>query len=228
LVVRHQIDVVHKSHLKVILPALVIITLVLLTVIPSHRGRRGGPPLPVIGSVTGFVLTNQFGTRFDSASLDGHVWVADVFFSRCPGPCVRLATNLRQLQEELPADSEGRLVSLTADAAHDQPEILRRYAERFEADPSRWSFLTGPQAAIYRVVTEQLKLAVAENPDPESADPSELFLHSTRVVLVDQAGQVRGYYDGEDPEVVLEELLPAILRLEEQPPSAENSGESTP
>lgn len=209
----------HRSHLRFILPALIAIWLVVLSLMPSHRGRRGGPPLPVLGNVSGFVLTNQFGAPFHSESLDGNVWVADVFFSRCPGPCVRLATNLRQLQDHLPADSTARLVSLTADAVHDQPEVLRRYAERFGADTNRWSFLTGPQSAIYRVATEQLHLAVGENPDPESADPSELFLHSTRLVLVDQAGRVRGYFDGEDEDVVLEQLLPTILRLEQQPPS---------
>ncbi|MCB1126828.1 MAG: SCO family protein [Verrucomicrobiae bacterium] len=210
----------HKTHLRLVLLAIIAVWLVLLTFMPSHHETEDAGPLPVLGSVSGFVLTNQFGTPFDSRSLEGRVWVADVFFSRCPGPCVRLATNLKRLQDQLPAGNAVRLVSLTADAAYDQPPILERYAERFGADTNRWSFLTGPQAAIYRAATEQLHLAVAENPDPESAKPSELFIHSTKLVLVDQAGRVRGYFDGEDEEVVLNQLLPAILRLEQELPDS--------
>ena len=119
----------HKTHLRLVLLAIIAVWLVLLTFMPSHHETEDAGPLPVLGSVSGFVLTNQFGTPFDSRSLEGHVWVADVFFSRCPGPCVRLATNLKRLQDQLPAGNAVRLVSLTADAAYDQPPILERYAD---------------------------------------------------------------------------------------------------
>ena len=77
-----------------------------------------------------------------------------------------------------------------------------------------------PQTLRVAELRNTKNLAVAENPDPESAKPSELFIHSTKLVLVDQAGRVRGYFDGEDEEVVLNQLLPAILRLEQELPDS--------
>lgn len=202
-----------KLIARLALPALLGCGLVVLLVLLSRvDARRQSASLPVLGSVADFSLTNQFGNAFDSATLRGSIWVADVFFTRCPGPCVRLNTNLRRLQDALGDEDETRIVSLTADAAFDTPEVLRRYAERFSADSNRWSFLTGPQPAIYRAVTEQLGLAVAENPAPERAAPQDLFVHSTRLVLVDAAGRIRGYFDGENPGVV-KELQAAIRRL---------------
>lgn len=170
-----------------------------------------------LGQVRPFVLTNQFGRPWSSTQLAGRVWVADVFFSRCPGPCVQLAQTLRQLQAALPAESRASLVSLTVDAAFDTPEVLRRYAHRWGATSNRWVFLTGPQALIYRVATEQLRLAVGTNPDPESAAPAELFVHSTRLALVDGAGRVRAFFDGEDPDVV-PTVVAAIRHLEAATP----------
>lgn len=204
-----------KTLFRFAVPASVAVWLVVLIWLQ----RRGGDPLPVIGQVASFSLTNQFGEAFASESLAGSVWVGDIFFSRCPGPCVRMAENLRRLQDSIPAASTARIVSLTADAAYDQPDVLRRYAERFGADSNRWTFLTGPQSAIYRAATEQFRLAVAENPNPETAAPSELFLHSTRLVLVDQAGRIRAFFDGEAPADV-DRLVKAIRQLERQPPSA--------
>lgn len=210
-----------KALFRYTVPALIAVWLVVLICFPPHR-ERGGGELPVLGTVSGFVLTNQFGELFRSESLAGAVWVGDIFFSRCPGPCVRMAENLRRLQDGLPAASTARIVSLTADAAFDQPEVLKRYSERFGADSNRWSFLTGPQSTIYRAATEQLLLAVAENPDPESAAPSDLFLHSTRLVLVDQAGRIRGFFDGE-ARADVDRLLEAIRMLESQASSSSSS-----
>lgn len=175
-----------------------------------------GPPLPVLGQVTGFTLTNQAGQPWSSSSLEGRIWVADIIFTRCPGSCVVMTSHLRQLQQTLPESSEVSLVSLTADPAHDTPEVLRAYANRFEADPGRWQFLTGPQSEIYKVATGQLLLAVAENPDPDNAPIEDLFLHSTKLVLVDRQGRLRGVFDGTDPSVV-EEIRVAVSRLEREP-----------
>ena len=44
-------------------------------------------PLPVIGTVADFTLTNQDGQVTTLADLTNHVWVADIIFTRCAGPC---------------------------------------------------------------------------------------------------------------------------------------------
>ena len=162
---------------------------------------RSGPsqPLPIIGRVTGFALTNQFEQPVGAADLQDRVWVADLIFTRCPGPCLKLTRNLVSLQRQLAPRLPVRFVSLTADPEFDTAEVLRAYAERFGADTGRWDFLTGPRAEINRLASEQLLLAVQEKPPAERETEEDLYLHSTKWVLIDTAGQIRAVYEGTDP-----------------------------
>jgi cytochrome oxidase Cu insertion factor (SCO1/SenC/PrrC family) len=178
--------------------------------------RVAEPPLPVLSRVTGFSLTNQFGEVVTVEALRGRPWLGEIIFTRCPGPCVRMTRNLAELQNRLPRDADPRFVTLTADPAYDTPAVLRAYAERFGADSNRWHFLTGPQVRLYELATKQLLLAVAENPDPANAPPDELFIHSTRMVLVDAAGRVRAAYDGESP-AAQDQVLADLRRLAAEP-----------
>ncbi|RME96365.1 MAG: SCO family protein [Verrucomicrobia bacterium] len=209
-----------KPVFRIALPVLVAVGLAVLWKLgrPLSSPRAARPLSEVaLGQVQSFVLTNQLGRRWSSDQLQGRVWVADVFFTRCPGPCVNLARTLQRLQAALPLESRAMIVSLTADAAYDTPEVLARYAVRWGADSNRWVFLTGPQATIYRLATGQLRLAVGENPHPETASPAELFIHSTRLALVDHRGRVRAFFDGEDPGSV-PRLVRAIRELEAPAP----------
>jgi cytochrome oxidase Cu insertion factor (SCO1/SenC/PrrC family) len=127
-------------------------------------------PLPVAGRVEPdeeggsvaitdlpFTLTDQQGKSFDSKSLAGKVWMGAIFFANCPGPCFRenqaIADILRKID-----DPDFMVVSLTCDPDNDTPDVLRRYADRFEADPARWKFLTGDMAVIKRVAGIHLKM----------------------------------------------------------------------
>ena len=171
-----------------------------LIVIGSGRGFRPSPPLPELGKVTAFSLTNEQGAPVSATNLLGPVWLADIIFTRCPGPCVRMTRQMAEIQRALGKTSLVRLVSLTADPAHDTPAVLKTYADRFGADLKRWTFLTGPKAEVYRLAMKDLLLAVEEAP-PETTNALEnLFIHSTKFILVDQQGTLRAIYDGEAPE----------------------------
>lgn len=183
---------------------------------PTRAGPAGAP-LPVLAAITGFALTNQAGVAVSADALRGHPWLGAIIFTRCPGPCVRVTRNLVALQNRLPPGTELRFVVLTADPQFDTPPALHDYGERFGVDFRRWQFLTGPQSALYTLATQQLLLAVAENPDPATAAPQDLFIHSTKVVLVDRAGRVRGAYDGED-EAAAERILTDVRRLDLERP----------
>lgn len=128
-----------------------------------------------------FVLTDQAGDAFDSRSLAGKVWVGSVFFANCPGPCFRENQALADMLREI--DSPDLVVvSLTCDPENDTPEVLRRYADRFDADLTRWKFLTGDMATIKTVANETLRL------------PAEVGVHSERGVVFDRKGRLRGGY----------------------------------
>src|SRR5258707_1385824 len=99
--------------------------------------------LPVLGQITDFTLTNQDGKITTLADLSNHVWVADIIFTRCAGPCPRMTQQMALLQAVLPKDGAARLVTLTTDPDFDTPAVMKKYGERFGADFNRWTFLTG-------------------------------------------------------------------------------------
>ena len=151
--------------------------------------------LPVIGDVGSFQLTNQFGKVVTEAGLAGKVWVADIIFTRCPGPCAKMTRRMAEIQKLLPKDKDVRLVSLTTDPAFDTPEILKRYGDRFGADHDQWLFLTGTTNQIRKLAVGGLKLTAEELPPEERESPADLFLHSTIFVIVDRQGKLRGVFD---------------------------------
>lgn len=173
-----------------------------------------GKPLLVYGDVAEFSLTNQHNETVSLEKLRGQIWIADVIFTRCPLQCIRMTKRMRQLQESLPQDENIKLVSVTADPQNDTPKVFKNYAEQYGADQSRWDFLTGPKSEINRLVVESLKLVIYEKRPEEREVPNDLFLHSTKFVLVDQQGRVRGWFDGEKDETkgVLIQAVQTLLQ----------------
>jgi cytochrome oxidase Cu insertion factor (SCO1/SenC/PrrC family) len=175
-------------------------------------------PLPNLGPIADFTLTNQSGAAVSLADLRGHVWAADVIFTRCAGPCLKMSRQMRDLQKALPASSQARLVTLTTDADYDTPAILSQYAQRFDANTNRWMFLTGTKSQLSAVETGSLKLTAISKDAKERETPQDLFIHSTIFVLVDKHSQLRGIFEttGEniDPQQVQAQLLASIHRLE--------------
>ncbi len=159
--------------------------------------RRPDPP-PILGQVPDFTLTNRDGRTVRRSDLAGAPWIADFIFTRCPASCPIMTARMAKLERGLPPDLGVRFVSFTVDPDHDTPEVLQKYAASFKV-PDRWFFLTGDKDQLYRLSQEGFKLGVEINPEPGTLEP---ILHSTRFVLVDGEGRIRGYYDGFDEESV--------------------------
>ena len=149
-------------------------------------------PLRKLFEIPHFTLTERSGQPFDSASLAGKVWVADFFFTSCPGTCLMLSNRMKEIHQATAKSGGVRFISISTDPTADTPEVLRKYADSLGAD-ERWSFLTGPRAAIFELSITGFKLALA---DADGVDVKEKFIHSTKLVLVDRRGWIRDYYDG--------------------------------
>jgi protein SCO1/2 len=82
----------------------------------------------------------------------------------------------------LPELADITWVSITCDPENDTLEVLRDYADRWKADPERWLFCRADLEYTQRV-----------------ARGMNLFLgyktHQDRVVVIDNAGKVRGMFD---------------------------------
>jgi protein SCO1/2 len=200
---------------------LVILTLALVFVLAQLKTRTAPvASLPIIGQLEDFTLTNQHGAAFSLGDLRGRVWIADIIFTRCPGPCLRMTRQMKELETALSAGSQVRLVSLTTDPEFDTPEVLQQYADRFDADTNRWVFLTGSKLQIATVAIDGLKLAAMEKKPEERESEDDLFIHSTIFVVVDKKGQLRGVYEtggeGVDWSASKEKLLSAVKELERE------------
>jgi protein SCO1/2 len=151
----------------------------------SHRATS----LEVLGDVPQFELIAQDGQPFHSQTLAGKIWVADFIYTTCPGPCPRMTSEMREVQDavsKIPAISSNvRLVSFTVDPAQDTPPVLAAYAKLHGASPAMWYFLTGPVPVLQTLDRDAFKLG--------NLDAS--MQHSTRFVLVDGKGRIRRYYD---------------------------------
>jgi len=153
--------------------------------------------LPVLGRVPAFTLTNRDGRVVRPADLAGAPWIADFVFTRCVSSCPLLSARLARLDRVLPPELGIRLVSFSVDPAHDTPAVLERYARSLSAS-RRWLFLTGRQKAEEQLRRLSLGFKLALEPGAAT----EAILHSTRFVLVDAAGAIRGTYQALDPEAL--------------------------
>jgi protein SCO1 len=163
------------------------------------------------GMVPEFVLVNQDGQNFGSAQLRGKIWIADFIYTTCPGPCPMLSSRMSELQKPF-EKTDVHLVSFSVDPAKDTPQVLRGYAEKLQAEPGRWDFLTGPQSTIYNLSRNGFKLAVSDGSDEKG-----IPVHSTRMILVDRHGAIRGYYDAIEADAVTKLVADTTHLLRDQP-----------
>jgi protein SCO1 len=157
---------------------------------------RHAPPLDVFGDIPQFELTAQDGQPFHSHALAGKIWVADFIYTTCPGPCPRMTSQMHEVQDailKIPQDvADVRLVSFTVDPGEDTPPVLAAYAKVHGALSSVWYFLTGPVSTLQMLDRNAFKLG----------DINATLQHSTRFVLVDRQGRIRGYYDTSEASVI--------------------------
>lgn len=175
---------------------------------------RPAEPLPSFARVPDFQLTAQDGRSVGLDDMLGQVWIADFVFINCAGPCPLLTSHMADVQDLLMEQQlVVPIVSFSVDPENDTPEMLTKYGEVFGADFDRWTFLTGDKQAIYELILGGFKLAVSDGSvSPDGSAGPGIITHSTRFALIDQDGNVRGYYHGEEPDVA-EKIVPDAERL---------------
>ena len=164
-----------------------------LSLAKIERTRQSA--LPVLGQIADFTLTNQDGKIMTLADLTNHVWVADIVFTRCAGPCPIMTGHMKSVQDALPQTSDAKLVTLTTDPDFDSTTILKKYGERFGADFNRWTFLTGAKNEIAALASGSLKLSAVPVKLEDQKNSADLFIHTTIFVVMDKHAQLRGIFE---------------------------------
>jgi cytochrome oxidase Cu insertion factor (SCO1/SenC/PrrC family) len=164
----------------------------------APTGSADPPLLDLDLPVGEFSLTERSGKPVTDKDLRGTVWIGSFVFTRCTGPCPAVTNTMGRLQAGLKDEMKAgrvKLVTFTVDPARDDLQALKEYANSRQADPTNWLFLTGDEKTIHKLLREQFKQAVERKLGPD-VKPGDEFGHSTRLVLVDKNGVIRGMYDG--------------------------------
>jgi protein SCO1/2 len=178
-----------------------ILLLALLLALLALSGCHREAPLDAFGKVPAFALIDENEKPFTDAAMKGSVWAAAFVFTRCPTACPKVTTAMKGIQADARARHIPlRLVSFSIDPENDTPEVLRKYIAHFGVDPSTWTFVTGDPTAIRTTAERGFKIAADGTADPAKADFG--ITHGTQLVLVDSAGEIRGYYASGEPEAL--------------------------
>jgi protein SCO1/2 len=163
---------------------------ILVAVVILHKSQTPTVTvkLPVHAQVKNFDFTDHDGKPFTARSFAGKVWVIDFFFTSCQGPCPLLTQNMLTLHKALMDEDDFCQLSVTVDPKRDSIERLRSYAQEHEIDTGRWRFLRSDLKSTIAVLKDVFELPAGEDPN----------MHTTRFVLIDQQGRIRGYYQGAD------------------------------
>lgn len=147
--------------------------------------------LETYNKVSRFTAHKSDNTTFDSESLNGKYWVINYFFASCEEVCPKVNRNVALLNSKYSDSREIEFVSITVDPDNDSDSVLNEYKSRFNG-AENWSFLRMPLDDLISVSTKNLGVGHLSEPS----------LHSTRLILIDKKGMIRGYFDGLDTSAI--------------------------
>jgi protein SCO1/2 len=140
-----------------------------------------------------FSLIDQSGRAFTRKDLAGKIVVVNFVFTSCSAVCPYVNAQMEKVQKLTAAQSDVRLLSLTMDPADDTAPVLAKYGQGFGQDPSRWSFLTGSETEMQRLVGASF---LPPDTTGEFGYMPGNFAHTQRIALVDAKGRLVEYFDG--------------------------------
>lgn len=140
-----------------------------------------------------FELLNQEGDTVRRADIESQILVVDFFFTRCATICPKMTANLKLIHDRLDPSSPVQIMSHSVTPQADSVSVLKAYAKKQEANPDLWWFLTGSKRDIYKLARQSYFSCLDEG-DGGFQD----FVHTENIVLVDDQGRLRGFYDGTD------------------------------
>lgn len=195
---------------------LVIILLIPLLIFASvHILQEKYEPLHKFTNATNITnidyhFQNQNNINKSFINWKNKILVVDFFFTACPSICPKMTNGLKEIAKYYMNDSNIHLLSFTVDPLHDTTKKLLDYLIKMKAYSSNWDFLTGDKKLIYKLARKEF-FVTATDGDGGVQD----FIHSDKIILVDQHNYIRGYYDGTNPKEI-QLLIKDINKLEHE------------
>ena len=145
-----------------------------------------------IHSIPSFSVKDQEGVNFTEANVEGKIYVANFFYTKCRGICPKMTTNMSLLQEAYKNDSTIVLLSHSVTPEIDSIAVLKKYAILNKVDSKKWHLLTGDKNEIYALAKQQYFAGDSVG----FYQTGNEFLHTENFILVDQKRRIRGVYNG--------------------------------
>lgn len=152
-------------------------------------------------------FVDQDGKPRTFSSFKGSPLAITFMYTSCPLPdfCPLMDRNFAAVQKALvsdPALGRAHLLSISFDPVTDKPAVLKRHAAELNADPARWTFLTGDRDQLDRFAAR-----FGETIERALDDPVNIT-HNLRTAIVDADGKLVKVYTGNQwtPEQVVADL----------------------
>lgn len=145
-----------------------------------------------IHTIPSFEFINQEGKKITNKTYEGKIYVADFFFTSCPGICPRLAKNMGALQEVFKNDEDVLFLSHSVTPEKDSVPVLNMYGKENNVNPVKWNLVTGDKKEIYNIARQ----GYFADEDFVKTQDEDAFIHTENFVLIDKKGRIRGVYNG--------------------------------
>ncbi len=145
-----------------------------------------------IHTIPDFSFINQLGENITQEDYRGKIYIADFFFTTCTGICRSLSLNMAKLQNIFAEDSEVLLLSHSVTPEIDSVPVLKKYADNYGVNSSKWNLVTGNKEQIY----ELARTAYFSDEDFVKTKEASEFIHTENFILIDKKGRIRGVYNG--------------------------------
>lgn len=162
-----------------------------------------------ISIVQPFAFLNQDGQRVTDKDMEGKVYVAEFFFTTCPGICPKMNNNMRTVYDRFRDEKDFRILSYTCDPERDSVAQLKKYSDSLKVNTAKWVFLTGRKDSLYTLARNSYTI---DDPANNVNSIDDQFIHSQLWALVNKKGEVKRIYDGLKPSEI-GEMMKQIKKL---------------
>lgn len=179
-------------------------------------GCQNNFPLKQNISGNHYKLLNQDSSEVNFPDIaKNKIMVIGFIYTHCPDICPMTTHNMHIVQEKLQKEKINNVnfISLSFDPERDKPSILKKYAEIRGINLGNWSFLTGDQKNIKKILKEfNVNVLPGDSTVSDNGTVNYYLIHTDRISLVDQDGRLRKNYPGS--QVNIDELIKDIKNLE--------------
>jgi len=185
--------------MKTLLPFSMACFAIVCSCQPSHTDKKQNQHSDIMRNAYGdlyqvppFNAMAQNGQTLSSEALKGMVYTVNFFFTSCPDVCPEMNEKLKYIQSDFINNPDFKLLSFTIDPDFDTLDVLRKYAVKMGAKAGKWFFLRSSKDSVTQLARKGFLLPL------EQLAGKDVYIHSSRIVLVSRDGIIFNYYDSFD------------------------------